>query len=243
MTSTRTVETVIFDLDDTLHDDTTAYRNAADLVAAEIAAEHAIDAVALRTAYVAEADRFWMKISADQLTTALGPLRISMWKTALASVGIDDPLVAERCAGRYVLARNEKLALFPGALDLLRSLRERGVKLGLLTNGFSETHREKIELLRIGPLFDAIFIADEVGMLKPDPLLFAHACVKLDSAPARSAMVGDRYDRDVRGAAQAGLFTVWINLRGTVLAPGDPPPDATVSSIEQVASVLPLARS
>ena len=87
------------------------------------------------------------------------------------------------------------------------------MQLGILTNGFSETHREKIELLQIGEFFDAIFIADEVGMIKPDPLLFAHACTTLGSAPARSAMVGDRYERDVRGALEAGLYAVWLNIR------------------------------
>ena len=128
--------------------------------------------------------------------------------------------------------------LFPGALDLLRSLKERGIKLGLVTNGLSETHREKIALLRVSEFFDAIFLADEVGMIKPDPLLFAHACRTLGGAPARAAMVGDRYDRDIRGALEAGLFTVWLNVRAEELPPGAAPPDATVSSIADVGRIL-----
>ncbi len=53
-------------------------------------------------------------------------------------------------------------------------------------------------------------------MVKPDPLLFAHACRTLGGAPAHGAMVGDRYDRDIRGALDAGLYTIWLNgpLRG-----------------------------
>lgn len=235
-----TLDTVLFDLDDTLHDDTASYRGAAEQVAHEIAAEHAIDALALKAAYVNEAESFWQRLSPDFLKLKLAPLRTEMWRNALTSLGLDDPHLPDRAADRYVIVRNEKLELFPGALDLLRSLRGRGVKLGLVTNGFSETHREKIELLELGPLFDAIFIADEVGMVKPDPLLFAHACLKLGSAPARSAMVGDRYDRDIRGAAQAGLFTVWVNVHAADLPPGAAPPDATVERIAQVESVLPL---
>lgn len=236
----RRLETVLFDLDDTLHDDTASYRAAAEQVAEEIAAAHAIDALALKAAYVNEAESFWQRLSPDDLSMKLAPLREQMWRDALSAVGLDHPALPAHAADRYTVIRNERLELFPGAIDLLRSLRERGIKLGLVTNGFSETHREKIELLRLGPMFDAVFIADEVGMIKPDPLLFAHACLKLQSAPARSAMVGDRYERDIRGAAQAGLFTVWVNVHGAVLPEGAQPADATVDTIAQVEFVLPL---
>jgi HAD superfamily hydrolase (TIGR01549 family) len=237
----RRLETVLFDLDDTLHDDTTSYRGAAEQVAEEIAAAHAIDALELKAAYVNAAESFWQRLSSDHLSLKLAPLRESMWRDALSAVGLEHPALPAHAADRYTAIRNERLELFPGALDLLRSLRDHGIKLGLVTNGFSETHREKIDLLRLGPLFDAIFIADEVGMIKPDPLLFAHACLKLDSAPARSAMVGDRYERDIRGAAHAGLYTVWVNVHGASLPEGCAPPDATVDTIAQVEAVLPLA--
>jgi len=51
-------------------------------------------------------------------------------------------------------------------------------------------------------------------------------------------MVGDRYDRDIRGALEAGLFTVWLNVRAEELPPGATPPDATVSSIADVGRIL-----
>ena len=112
------------------------------------------------------------------------------------------------------------------------------MKLGIVTNGLSETHREKIAVLRLSEYFDAIFLSDEVGMVKPDPLLFAHACRTLGGAPAHAAMVGDRYDRDIRGAQEAGLFTIWLNVRSEELPPGATPPDATCGSIADVARIL-----
>ena len=93
-------------------------------------------------------------------------------------------------------------------------------------------------MLQIGDYFDAIFIADEVGMVKPDPMLFAHACTRLESSPSVSAMVGDRYDRDIRGALEAGLFTVWINRYDSALPAGARPPDRTVASISEVQAAL-----
>jgi HAD superfamily hydrolase (TIGR01549 family) len=234
----RQLHAVLFDLDDTLHDDTYAYHNAAEEVAREVAAEHGIDALALKAAYVAEAEGFWHRLSPLDLNVKLSNLRASMWQSALESVGLNDVQLAQRSADRYNAYRVKYFTLFPGAIDLLRALRERGMKLGIVTNGLSETHREKIALLRISEYFDAIFLSDEVGMVKPDPLLFAHACRTLSSAPAHSAMVGDRYDRDIRGAMDAGLYTIWLNVRNEALPPGAAPPDATCSSIGEAARIL-----
>lgn len=232
------IRAVLFDLDDTLHDDTHAFTTAAQEVAAEVAAEHGIDALALKKAYIAEAEGFWHRLTANELQTKLSQWRSTMWGNALRSVGLDDPHLAERSATNYNIYRKKYFALFPGALDLLRELKAKDVKLALLTNGVSETHREKIALLQIAEYFDAIFLADEVGMVKPDPLLFAHACTKLRTSPSESAMVGDRYERDISGALSAGLFTIWMNVRNERLPAGVPPPNVTVSSISEVASHL-----
>jgi HAD superfamily hydrolase (TIGR01549 family) len=234
----RTIEVVLFDLDDTLHDDTAAFHGAAEEVAREVAAEHGIDALALKSAYVSQAEGFWHRLTAEQLQTRLSNVRAQLWGEALSRLGIDDSDVAERSADRYNEYRKRYFSVFPGAVETLRTLRERGCKLGILTNGFSETHREKIALLQIGDLFDAIFIADEVGMLKPDPLLFAHACRELGSSPMHGAMVGDRYDRDIRGALDAGMFAIWLKVRDESLPPGAPPPHAVCESIVEVPSVL-----
>ncbi len=234
----RSIAVVLFDLDDTLHDDTQAFHRAAEEVAREIAASHGIDALALKDAYVAQAQAFWHRLSAEQLQERLSGVRAHLWNEALRRVGIDDVGLAGRSAESYNEYRKRRLALFPGALDVLRALRERGMRLGVLTNGFSETHREKIALLQIGEFFDAIFIADEVGMLKPDPLLFAHACTTMGSSPLHGAMVGDRYDRDIRGAQEAGLATVWLNVRDEPLPEGAHPPDALCGSIVDVPGAL-----
>lgn len=229
---------VLFDLNDTLHDDTLAFTSAAEEVAREVAAEHGIDAAVLKQAYVAQAEGFWKQLTGEQVRTKMSQLRATLWGNALTSVGIADEELAQRSAVNYNEYRQKHFALFPGALDLLRDLKRTGKRLGLVTNGVSETHREKIALLRIAEYFDAIFLADEVGMVKPDPLLFAHACRKLGSAPARSAMVGDRYDRDIAGALEAGLYAVWVNVRNERAPPGAPQPHAVVTTIAQAADLL-----
>lgn len=228
----------MFDLDDTLHDDTLAYQSAAEDVAHEIAAEHGVDAIALKAAYVAQAEGFWKRLSPEAFAIKLADVRPQLWQAALEAVGLADEALAHRAASLYNRYRKKYYVVFPGVVELLTALRAAGKKLGIVTNGFAETHYEKIALLRIDKFFDALFIADEIGMIKPDPLLFAHACATLGSAPARTAMVGDRYDRDVKGAAAAGLFTVYLRVRDEVLPHGCILPDATCSSIQEVSAVL-----
>ena len=183
-----------------------------------------------------------LMLTADQvqelLLTRLASLRSRLWGTALSSVGLDDPRLAERSAANYNRYRKKYFALFPGTLDLLGRLRAAGMKLGMVTNGVSETHNEKIALLELTDRFDAIFLADETGMVKPDPRLFAHACEKLGSTPVATAMVGDRYERDIAGALEAGLFTIWMNLRDEPVPAGARPPDAMVATIAQAENYL-----
>jgi putative hydrolase of the HAD superfamily len=234
---TRRLDAVLFDLDDTLHDDTFAYRDAAEEVAREIAVERGIDALELTAAYVAEAEGFWHRLSPVALEETMEGVRRRLWRNALDRVGIADPALALRSAERYHDYRKKRYVPFSQAAAVAAE-RGRGRRLGLVTNGFSETHREKIELLRLGEFFDAIFIADEVGMVKPDPLLFAHACRTLETAPAHAAMVGDRYDRDISGALEAGLATIWLNVRNEPLPTGVRPPDAECSTIEEAGRIL-----
>jgi len=234
----RAFEAVLFDLDDTLHDDTRTYREATRAVAATVARERGVDATALCDAYVEQAETFWAGLDERHLGMDLAALRARMWSGALATVGIRDAALAERSAIDYNRHRTGGLQLFPGVLSLLERLRAAGRRLALLTNGFAETHREKIALLRLERAFDAVLIADEVGMIKPDPRMFLRACEQVGSAPHASVMVGDRYDRDISGAAEAGLATIWVNPAGLGVPAGARQPDAIVPSFAGVERAL-----
>lgn len=234
----RDFDAVFFDLDDTLHDDTAAYRSAARHVAIDMAASSGVDADGLERCFIAQVEGFWSTLTDEQLQSKLPNSRLRLWSAALAEVGIHDAAVARRCADEYTRLRGDAMRLLPGALELLADLRAAGCKLGLLTNGFSETHREKIALLNLEYAFDVIVIADEIGMLKPDPRFFLHACQELGVAPERTIMVGDRYGRDVRGGHAAGMRTIWMNVRHEGVPPDAPSPGVNVPDLAGVRAAL-----
>ena len=242
MNGVREIDTVLFDLDDTLHDDSTAYRTAVRRVAADVAARYPDRRRDRCTAATSpNANGFWKKLAQEHLTVPILDARRQMWSDALVSSGIArDDALAQKCADDYGSYRNDVLELSPGALELITALRERGCKVGIVTNGFAATHHEKIDLLGLRPHIDGLFLADEMNMVKPDPEIFRLVCRTLGSEPERTAMVGDRYDRDVIGAGQVGLFTVLIDVHAIPIPEGAVPPDAVVNSIEDVLGVLPL---
>ncbi|HZO34417.1 MAG TPA: HAD family hydrolase [Gaiellaceae bacterium] len=108
-------------------------------------------------------------------------------------------------------------ALLSSAHALLESLRVRGLRLGIVANGWPEPARltrRRLSELGVADRVDAIVLADEVGVRKPDPRIFEAALDRLGVDAAESAHVGDRLDHDVAGAANAGLTTVqavWFN--------------------------------
>jgi putative hydrolase of the HAD superfamily len=93
---------------------------------------------------------------------------------------------------------------------LLDALRERGLKLALVSNAFDPAwllHRD-LELMGLAERLDVAVFSSEVGLRKPHPAIFEHALEALGVAPENALFVGDRLFEDVRGAAELGMTTV-----------------------------------
>lgn len=65
------------------------------------------------------------------------------------------------------------IPLRPGALDLLKMIKVKGGKIGIITNGRSITQRNKIKSLKISPYIDELVISEERGFAKPDENIYA----------------------------------------------------------------------
>ncbi len=104
--------------------------------------------------------------------------------------------------------------LIPGAADVLRELKRRGYRLALIADGRPGTYTNVLAQHGVHPLFDAFAISELLGVEKPDRRIFMHALdhMGIDEAdyPA-TVMVGNRLDRDVRGANQLGMISVWMD--------------------------------
>ena len=107
----------------------------------------------------------------------------------------------------------------PEAIDTVRWLRARGIKLALITNGAGEAQQRKIERFDLGVLFNAILVEGEMGFGKPDERIYRRALRDLEVNPEDAWMVGDHLEFDVAAPQQLGLFAVWIDTGGRGLPP------------------------
>jgi putative hydrolase of the HAD superfamily len=225
----------LFDLDDTLTDSTGADERVWGSIAA-LVAEHVpgVDAVDLRVRYLESTDVHYDELAAGRIDAVT--FRRRRLTAALSPWGeVDEELFA-----RYVTAKDRALtetAAFPGAAGLLRGLRGRGLRLGVLTNGPSGFQRRKLALTGVADELDAVAISGEIGAVKPDQAAFAHALALLGTAADETAMIGDSLANDVEGALAAGLHpVVWLHPTG------DPPAGAVAAaSLADVPSLLGLA--
>lgn len=231
------LDAVVFDLDDTLFDDTSSFTDAARYVAACLQREYPVDENAVVAAYIEKLEAYWEGLWTADVRTAVTGLRARIWSAALTALGLDAQLGAQ-CARWYDEYRRERFVLWPGVAELLADLRAYGSKLAILTNGLQETHREKITILGLDDAVDRIFISDEVGMAKPDPALFTLVCRELAVAPERATMVGDRFSRDVIGAQAIGMKTLWLDFRDETPEAGAAPADVRVRDILEGAQAL-----
>jgi putative hydrolase of the HAD superfamily len=136
---------------------------------------------------------------------------------AFSLLGIDAPDVAHDLADAYAVTREGKARPFPGAIDTIQHFRDRGVRLGLVTNGGSEMQRGKLERFGLEPYFDCILIEGEFGVGKPDERVFGHVLEQFNVAAEDAWMVGDDLQRDISGAQALGMLTIWVDWRGNGL--------------------------
>jgi len=99
--------------------------------------------------------------------------------------------------------------VFEDVSPTLAALRQRGLKLGVISN-WDERLRPLLGSLELADRFDGIVVSWEVGANKPEPAIFEAAVEQL-GVPAHSLLhVGDSFERDVLGARAAGLQAVQI---------------------------------
>ena len=87
-------------------------------------------------------------------------------------------------------------------------------EMAIITNGLARVQKPRLTNSSIGHHFGALVISEELGVAKPEPEIFAHACELMQwSNPSQVLMVGDNYRCDIQGAADFGMRTCWFNIR------------------------------
>jgi putative hydrolase of the HAD superfamily len=130
------------------------------------------------------------------------------YEELLGELGIEDPEA-------FIDAEHEvwrpQFAPLASAQALLDSLGSRGLKTGLVANSWPDPGRvlrADAEALGLAERLDVMVFSEDVGVRKPAPEIFLHACRELGVDPVAAVFVGDNLETDVQGAANVGMTTV-----------------------------------
>jgi HAD superfamily hydrolase (TIGR01549 family) len=116
-------------------------------------------------------------------------------------------------------------------VEVLDAAREAGWTLAVVTNGPTVGQTRKIRATGLDARADAVCISEEVGVRKPDPLIFETAARRAGTSLTGAWMVGDNLDADIAGGAAVGACTAWVKRPWDVLSyTSDVEPDLTVDS-------------
>lgn len=115
----------------------------------------------------------------------------------------------------YRRAREAALVPYPHVNMTLVSLLKRGIKLAVISDAPGREAWLRLCYLNFHHIFDHVITFDDTGERKPSPVPFRKALELLGVKPEETLMVGDWAERDMVGAAQVGITTVFARYGDT----------------------------
>jgi len=121
--------------------------------------------------------------------------------------GNAEPRMLAAAIVAYRKAKATMVKTYPGVKDTLRQLKQRGLKLAIVSDAPRLQVWTRLTELDIQHYFDVVVTHDDTGHHKPSPAPFEMALEALNVAPEEVMHVGDWPDRDIKGAKALGMKT------------------------------------
>ena len=202
-----------------------------------------IDYVGMRRVALAELDK--MSLRTPELTEQLY-LYVILQKVRTTADAQTYEKLRERLYGRLEdmeIKAAREVTLYPGVEKMLRELRDRHIKLGLVTNNGRAGTRLTLDRFRIRRLFDAIVTRDDCREMKPDAAPVIMVLAQLNAQVGEAILVGDGV-MDMIAARAAGLRSAAVATGPSgmqhLLLTG---PDYVLGSISDILELVDLLES
>ena len=137
----------------------------------------------------------------------------------------------------YRRSREAHLVLYPHANRTLVELAKRGIKLAVVSDAPRREAWLRLVSLRIHFLFDIVVTFEDTGRRKPDPAPFRRVLERLEIKAEEALMVGDWAERDVAGAGQIGIRTVFARY-GDIFNTEDSGADHEIDDISELIPIV-----
>ncbi len=98
----------------------------------------------------------------------------------------------------------------PGAMDFIRLLKSKGVKVGLVTSSDNAKLKRAFRLLQLDNLFDTVVSADRITKGKPDPMCYLLAASDLHVSPTDCLVFEDSF-AGIQAGTNAGMRVIGLS--------------------------------
>lgn len=229
----RKVDTVIFDLDNTLTDF---------MLAKESSIGAAVDAM-IDAGLPVNPQEAKDNIFAIYKEVGIEHQRVFNLFLEKTVGRVDDRILAAAVVA-YRRARGGSLVPYPHAKFVLNRLLKEGYKLAVVSDAPRFEAWLRLNYLGLQHTFDLVLTFDDTGFHKPDPRPFLMALEGLDAKAERTVLIGDWKERDILGGRNAGLHTVYARYGdkyskyATKVDGSSTVPDFVVDDLLQLLDVL-----
>lgn len=230
------IETAIFDVDDTLYDQLEPFRQAFIKNFRRFAAHVPIKEIYNSSRRYSE--ETFPRLEAGEIS--LMEHNTHRMIASFADFGIKISRNEAVLFQETYEEEQHKITLLPEIIEVFERLLEKGIILGVLTNGPFEHQWMKVNQLGITKWIpkENIFVSEGIGIAKPDPEAFHFIENKLKLAKSTTVFIGDSFQNDIIGAKKAGWKAIWVNHRNKSVDDSLVVPDQIVYSPKELQNSL-----
>lgn len=198
---------LVFDLDDTFYNYASTHK---------IAVNNLISFLVNKTQFTNEEvllayNLGRKKTHIDLVNTGASHNRLLYVQKTLEILKLDSISLSLECYNAYWDVFLENITLFEGVKKLLETLKEKDKKICILTDLTAHIQFRKLKALGIEDKIDFMVTSEECGKEKPHPIMFFKALEKLNCGKEDAVMIGDNWKKDILGAKNMGISSIWIN--------------------------------
>lgn len=182
---------------------------------------------------------YWKRLERGEITKP--QLLTQRFQEFFQSEGITPPdCAAFNAAYQYQLG--ETILFLDNGYDLVKEMKDRGLRQYAVTNGALAAQSRKLKNSGLGELFDGVFISEEVGAEKPNPLFFQRVLENIGPVDKEDLLlVGDSLTSDMAGGCAAAIPCCWYNPAGEA-KPQELDIRYTISHLSQLRDIVGKSR-
>ena len=136
----------------------------------------------------------------------------------------------------YRRVRSGFLEPYPHVAEVLFGLKQRGIKLAIVSDAPRLKAWIRLVSMKINHLFDVVVTFEDTKQLKPSIIPFKVAFKKLKVKPQECLMVGDRPERDIEGAKKVGMLTCFAKYGNPMAKVSDA--DYEINDIKELVEIV-----